>query len=120
MAGDVYSHAPYAGRGGWSWYTGSAAWLQRAALESMFGLTRNSDGFSLKPCLPGHWLESRLSVAHAGRRVHVALLRPAVDARDEAQVRTLLEQYRARPLPAGQHVRWADCQADERFLLLLE
>ncbi|MEO8387438.1 glucoamylase family protein, partial [Polaromonas sp.] len=39
MAGDIYGAAPYVGRGGWSWYTGSAAWLHRAALESILGLT---------------------------------------------------------------------------------
>ena len=37
MAADVYTHAPYVGRGGWSWYTGSAAWLHRAAIESILG-----------------------------------------------------------------------------------
>ena len=39
MAGDVYSAPPYVGRGGWSWYTGSAAWMHRAAIESMFGVS---------------------------------------------------------------------------------
>jgi len=38
MAGDVYTQPPYVGRGGWSWYTGAAAWMQRAAIESIFGL----------------------------------------------------------------------------------
>ena len=38
MAGDVYGRAPHAGRGGWSWYTGSAAWMYRAGIESMLGL----------------------------------------------------------------------------------
>jgi cyclic beta-1,2-glucan synthetase len=40
MAGDIYGSAPYVGRGGWSWYTGSAAWLHRAALENILGLKR--------------------------------------------------------------------------------
>ena len=38
MAGDVYTQPPYVGRGGWSWYTGSAAWMHRAAVESICGL----------------------------------------------------------------------------------
>jgi cyclic beta-1,2-glucan synthetase len=38
MAGDVYTQPPYVGRGGWSWYTGRAAWMHRAAVESIFGL----------------------------------------------------------------------------------
>ena len=40
MAGDVYARSPHTGRGGWSWYTGSAAWMYRAGLESMLGLRR--------------------------------------------------------------------------------
>ena len=55
LAGDVYARAPHAGRGGWSWYTGSAAWLYRAGLESMLGLRRRGDAFSIDPCIPGSW-----------------------------------------------------------------
>ena len=43
MAGDVYARAPHAGRGGWSWYTGSAGWMYRAGLESILGLRRRGD-----------------------------------------------------------------------------
>ena len=43
VAGDVYARAPHAGRAGWSWYTGSAAWMYRAGLESMLGLRRRGD-----------------------------------------------------------------------------
>jgi len=42
--GDVYSHPQHAGRGGWSWYTGSAAWMYRAAVESILGLARRGLG----------------------------------------------------------------------------
>ena len=52
VAGDVYARAPHAGRGGWSWYTGSAAWMYRAGLESMLGLRRHGDTFSIDPCIP--------------------------------------------------------------------
>jgi cyclic beta-1,2-glucan synthetase len=55
MAGDVYSQAPHAGRGGWSWYTGSAAWMQRAAVEGILGLTLHGDAFEVDPCIPPHW-----------------------------------------------------------------
>jgi cyclic beta-1,2-glucan synthetase len=43
------------GRGGWSWYTGSAAWLYRVGLESLLGLRRRGATFSLAPCVPGNW-----------------------------------------------------------------
>ena len=55
MAGDVYARAPHAGRGGWSWYTGSAAWMYRAGLESMLGLRRTGETFSIDPCIPSSW-----------------------------------------------------------------
>ena len=55
IAGDVYARAPHAGRAGWSWYTGSAAWMYRAGLESMLGLRRRGETFSIDPCIPSSW-----------------------------------------------------------------
>jgi cyclic beta-1,2-glucan synthetase len=55
LAGDVYGRAPHAGRGGWSWYTGSASWLYRAGIESMLGLRRRGAVFSVSPCIPTSW-----------------------------------------------------------------
>ncbi len=55
MAADVYTHAPYVGRGGWSWYTGSAAWMHRAAVESICGLQVRAGRVRLHPQLPSHW-----------------------------------------------------------------
>ena len=55
MAGDIYGAAPYTGRGGWSWYTGSAAWLHRAALETLLGLNLRQGELSLTPCVPADW-----------------------------------------------------------------
>ena len=55
MAGDVYGREPHAGRAGWSWYTGSAAWMYRAGLESMLGLRRRGETFSIDPCIPSSW-----------------------------------------------------------------
>jgi len=55
MAGDVYSQAPHVGRGGWSWYTGSAAWMARAGVEFILGLTLHGDSISIDPCIPPSW-----------------------------------------------------------------
>ena len=52
MAGDVYARSPHAGRGGWSWYTGSAGWMYRAGLESILGLRRRGETFVIDPCIP--------------------------------------------------------------------
>ncbi len=52
LAGDVFSQPPLAGRGGWSWYTGSAAWLYRVGLEFILGLKRSGERLTLDPCIP--------------------------------------------------------------------
>ncbi len=54
-AGDVYSVEPLTGRGGWTWYTGSAGWLYRAATESILGLRLEGNRFRVAPCIPRRW-----------------------------------------------------------------
>ena len=61
VAADVYAVAPHTGRGGWSWYTGSAGWLYRLIVESLMGLRRESDLLFVRPCLPPQWNECSMS-----------------------------------------------------------
>jgi cyclic beta-1,2-glucan synthetase len=77
IAGDVYSARPYVGRGGWSWYTGSAAWLQRSAIESMFGLLQRGDELSVDPRLPTAWDSAELRLTRAGKTVRFIFARSA-------------------------------------------
>ena len=55
VAADVYALAPHTGRGGWSWYTGSAGWMYRLVVESLLGLNLEADRLRLAPCLPPEW-----------------------------------------------------------------
>ena len=55
VAADVYAVAPHVGRGGWTWYTGSAGWMYRLMTESLLGLRREGDTLRLAPCLPAEW-----------------------------------------------------------------
>ena len=55
MAADVYAVAPHTGRGGWTWYTGSAGWMYRLIAESLLGLRLEVDRLFVTPCLPTHW-----------------------------------------------------------------
>ena len=55
VAADVYAVPPHTGRGGWTWYTGSAAWMYRLIVESLLGLKLEADKLSFAPCLPAHW-----------------------------------------------------------------
>lgn len=55
VTADVYAVNPHIGRGGWSWYTGSAGWLYRLIVESLLGLQRQGDSLLFTPCLPAEW-----------------------------------------------------------------
>ena len=55
LAADVYAVAPHVGRGGWTWYTGSAGWMYRLLTESLLGLQRHGDRLVFAPCLPPQW-----------------------------------------------------------------
>jgi cellobiose phosphorylase len=60
LAADVYSIAPHTGRGGWTWYTGSAGWMYRLLVESLLGLRREGDTLRMTPCLPAEWTTFKL------------------------------------------------------------
>lgn len=55
VAADVYAVAPHQGRGGWTWYTGSASWMYRLVLESLLGLRLELQTLHFAPCLPAQW-----------------------------------------------------------------
>ncbi|TDK33700.1 glycoside hydrolase family 94 protein [Luteimonas terrae] len=64
MAADVYGVAPHIGRGGWTWYTGSAGWMYRLLGESLLGLVRQGDTLRLSPCIPRDWPGYRIQLRH--------------------------------------------------------
>ncbi|MEO9100965.1 MAG: glucoamylase family protein [Burkholderiaceae bacterium] len=86
VAADVYSVAPHTGRGGWSWYTGSAGWMYRLIVESLLGiqLEIDNDGARLyvRPCMPADW--PGFSVAY---RFRDTLYEVQVEHADSAEVR---------------------------------
>ncbi|MHB8997104.1 MAG: GH36-type glycosyl hydrolase domain-containing protein [Armatimonadota bacterium] len=55
VAADIYGAEPHTGRGGWTWYTGSSAWMYRVAMEGMLGLRLDGGDLFVDPCLPRHW-----------------------------------------------------------------
>jgi cellobiose phosphorylase len=60
VAADVYAVAPHIGRGGWTWYTGSAGWFYRLIIESLLGIQRRDHELHIAPCLPREWTSFRL------------------------------------------------------------
>ncbi|KGF70808.1 glycosyl transferase [Hoeflea sp. BAL378] len=73
VAADVYSTAPHEGRGGWTWYTGSAGWMYRAGIEGLLGLTRAGETLRLDPCFPKAWPEVRLVVRTGESSVSITI-----------------------------------------------
>jgi cyclic beta-1,2-glucan synthetase len=61
VAADLYSAPPHSGRGGWTWYTGSAGWMYRAILESMLGFKLCGNRIGIEPCVPRSWTEYRVT-----------------------------------------------------------
>jgi cyclic beta-1,2-glucan synthetase len=73
VAADVYSEGELAGRGGWTWYTGSAGWLYRAAVEYILGIRKTGDKLVLDPVIPSAWkgFSATLRIAGADYRITV-------------------------------------------------
>jgi cyclic beta-1,2-glucan synthetase len=76
LDGDVYARPPHAGRGGWSWYTGSAGWLYRAGLEHILGLRGRGDHFTINPCVPSSWTTYSITWKHRGATYEIEILNP--------------------------------------------
>jgi cellobiose phosphorylase len=68
IVADIYSAPAQAGRGGWTWYTGSSGWMYRLGLEAILGITRVGQALKVDPCIPGDWpgfkVEYRFGAAH--------------------------------------------------------
>jgi cyclic beta-1,2-glucan synthetase len=61
VAADVYSMPPHVGRGGWTWYTGSAGWMYQAAIGTILGFQLRGERFEINPCIPKAWREYEIS-----------------------------------------------------------
>ena len=77
VAADVYAVAPHTGRGGWTWYTGSAGWLYRLIVESLLGLKLDVDKLHLAPCLPPDWQAFTVHYRHRETVYHIRASRAA-------------------------------------------
>ena len=102
MAGDIYSAAPYVSRGGWSWYTGSAAWLHRAAIETLLGLEVRGDMMRLTPRMPAHLNSFEMSLRLDGRVLTIRCNTEAAAASADVTAHAAPGQWVARrSLPDG-------------------
>jgi cyclic beta-1,2-glucan synthetase len=73
---DIYSMPPHVGRGGWTWYTGSAGWMYRAALEYLLGFRVQGDHLLIDPCVPRGWPGFEISFRYRTAQYDIAVENP--------------------------------------------
>jgi cyclic beta-1,2-glucan synthetase len=76
VCADVYTAPGHVGRGGWTWYTGSASWMYRVALEGILGFTKRGDCLSIEPCVPAAWREFSMEYRHGSATYTIAVRNP--------------------------------------------
>jgi cyclic beta-1,2-glucan synthetase len=76
VAADVYSVAPHVGRGGWTWYTGSAGWLYRAGIEAILGFRLQGAFLLLAPCIPKAWPRFEIVFKYRSARYEITVENP--------------------------------------------
>ncbi len=74
VAADVYALSPHIGRGGWTWYTGSAGWMYRLITESLLGLRLEVDQLHFDPCLPAGWGGYKMHYRYRETVYHIAIV----------------------------------------------
>jgi cyclic beta-1,2-glucan synthetase len=73
---DVYAVPPHVGRGGWTWYTGSAGWMYRAGLEWILGFRLRGATLVIDPCVPKAWPRFEVVFLYHSARYEIAVENP--------------------------------------------
>jgi cyclic beta-1,2-glucan synthetase len=108
VAADVYTAPGLVGRGGWTWYTGSASWMYRVGLESILGFTRRGDTLTIDPRVPAHWPEFGIDYRFGTALYSITVLRPGELPAGEPVVRLDGRTLSGATIPLvddGQHHR---------------
>lgn len=98
VAADVYATAPHTGRGGWTWYTGSAGWMYRAGIEGILGIRRQGACLVIDPCIPADWPGFEATVTIESTVYAIRVLHPS--RRGRGISRMLLDDEQ---VPLGEH-----------------
>ena len=75
VAADVYAVAPHTGRGGWTWYTGSASWMYRLLVETLLGANLEGDRLRLEPRMPESWTTFKIHYRYRQTVYHITVIR---------------------------------------------
>ncbi|HYL32134.1 MAG TPA: glucoamylase family protein [Stellaceae bacterium] len=76
VSADIYSAPPHVGRGGWTWYSGSAGWIYRVALEGILGFRLQGSNLLIDPCIPKTWPSYEIAFRHGGARYDIRVENP--------------------------------------------
>lgn len=74
IAADVYALSPHIGRGGWTWYTGSAGWMYRLIIESLLGLRLEINKLYIEPCVPSDWDSYTIHYRYRNTEYHIVVI----------------------------------------------
>jgi len=100
VAADIYGEGHLEGRGGWTWYTGSAGWLYRAAVEGILGIRREGDALAFEPAIPSHWDGFEATLRIGGTTYALSVVRDATATRPVIEVDGAVSETLRVPLAA--------------------
>lgn len=110
-AADVYAVAPHIGRGGWTWYTGSAAWLYRLMVESLLGLRLEVDHLRFAPCLPAQWRGFVMHYRYQETVYHITVTQTPAGSGMLVSLDGVRQPDGRIPLTDDRQEHWAEVQA---------
>jgi cyclic beta-1,2-glucan synthetase len=114
MAADVYAEPPHVGRGGWTWYTGSAGWMYQAGIEGILGFRLRGTRLRIDPCIPRAWPGYEIVFRYGSARYEIAVENPGGVSRGVVALELDGEAH-----PAAGDVPLADDGATHRVRVVL-
>lgn len=89
VAADVYAVEPHIGRGGWTWYTGSAGWMYRLIVESLLGITLEGERLKIVPCIPKAWTTYSVDYTFGSTHYHIIIKQTQLEEKQSKVTMTL-------------------------------
>jgi cyclic beta-1,2-glucan synthetase len=114
MSGDVYAEPPHAGRGGWTWYSGSAGWFYRAGLEWILGFRVRGTILSIDPCIPRSWPNYSINFRYHSASYKIRVENPRGVSRGVARV-----EFDGKAVPGPANIPLADDGNEHQILVIL-
>jgi cyclic beta-1,2-glucan synthetase len=115
VAADIYAEPPHVGRGGWTWYTGSAGWMYRAGIEWILGFRLRGTRLHLDPCIPRAWRSFKITFRYHSSRYEIVVANPHGVMRGVSSV-----ELDGAPLASGSmHIQLADDGATHHVRVVL-